>query len=113
MLLHLAAHHAVDLDAGEGYFLAGRRDALELAPVGTMERYAGRDLVPLGEDVLHREPKVGKGLHEGGGELPPGLQALQGAWGSRDVSYVAGIQDIRFCLHVAVVVGLDPASNDG
>jgi hypothetical protein len=86
--------------------------------VGAVEGHTGRTLIPHREDVLHREPKVGKRLHEGGGELPLGLQALQGAWGTWDVSYVApgyvaGSQDVRFCLHVAVVVGLDPPSNDG
>src|SRR5215203_3701283 len=47
---------------------------------------------PSATNVLHREPKVGKRLHEGGGELPPGIQDLQvkGAGRSRDVSHVAG-----------------------
>jgi hypothetical protein len=68
---------------------------------------------PLGEDVLHREPKVGQSLYEGGGELRPGLR-VQWTWGSRSVSYVAGSQDVRFdLLDVAVVVGLDPPSNNG
>jgi hypothetical protein len=50
---------------------------LERAAVGAMEGQTGRDRVPLGCDVLHREPKVGERLYEGGGELPLGLQALQ------------------------------------
>src|SRR5215212_5930391 len=43
---HLAAHHAVDLDAREGHFLAGRWDALELAAIGASEGHTGRDHVP-------------------------------------------------------------------
>jgi hypothetical protein len=85
VLLHLTANHAVDLYAGEGHLLVGRRDALELAAVGATERHAGRHHVPFGEDVLHRESKVGECLPEGGEELRPGL-GVQGAWGSRDVA---------------------------
>ena len=77
VLLHLAVHHTVELHAGEGYFLAGRREALELALMGTFKRHPRRDRVPLGRDVLYGEPKIGKRLGEGGSVLPPGLQALQ------------------------------------
>ena len=69
-------HHTIELHAGEGYFLAGRREALELAPMGTFKRHPRRDRVPLGRDVLYGEPKIGKRLGEWGSELPPGLQAL-------------------------------------
>jgi hypothetical protein len=41
------------------------------------------------------------------------LQARQGAWGSRDVSHVVGSQEVGFGLQVALVVSLDPPSNDG
>jgi hypothetical protein len=94
--------------------LAGRREALELAAVGAMEGHPRRDRVPLGRDVLHREPKVAKCLREGSGELSPGLQALQvqGGGGTRDVSYEAGSQDVRFGLQVALVIRLDPPSDD-
>jgi hypothetical protein len=77
VLLHFAVNHAVELHAREGYLLAGRREALELATVGAMEGHPRRDCVTLGRDVLHREPKIGKRLREGSEELPPGLQALQ------------------------------------
>src|SRR5215216_3278715 len=46
VLLHLAVHHAVDLDAREGYLFVGRRDALELAAVGASEGNMRRDHVP-------------------------------------------------------------------
>src|SRR5215210_6663181 len=111
--LHLAVHYAVELHASEGHFLAARRDALELAAVGAIEGHTRRNLLPLGRDVLHREPKVGERLREGAAELPPGLQALQRAWGSRDVSYEAGSQDSRFGLPVALVIRLDPPADDG
>src|ERR687890_1172536 len=115
VLGHLAVHHAVDLDAGEGHFLAGRWDALELATVGASEGHTRCDCVPLGRDVLYGEPKVRERLYEGGGELPPGLQALQvqGGGGVGDVSYNAGSQDVRFALQVALVERLDPSSDDG
>src|SRR5919107_1812109 len=85
---HLAVHHAVDLDAREGHFLAGRWDALELTAVGASEGHARRDHVLPGEDVLHREPKVGERLHKGRGELRPGLQ-VKGAWERRTMGDVA------------------------
>src|SRR5215204_4096079 len=88
VLLHLAVHHAVDLDAREGHSLLGRRNAPELAAVGAMEGNTGRDHVPLGEDGLHR------------------------AWESWGVSDVARSTGVRFCLRVAVVVRLDPPSNN-
>jgi hypothetical protein len=64
---------------------------------------------------LYGEPKVRERLYEGGGELPPGLQALQiqGGGGIRDVSYEAGSQDVRFGLQVALVKRLDPPPDDG
>src|ERR687889_1473875 len=112
VLGHLAVHHAVDLDAREGHLLAGRRDALELATVGASEGYTRRDHVPLGEDVLHREPKVGKRLHEGGGELRPGLQ-VKGTWEPRGMGNVVWSQDVHFSLRpVGVVERFDPPSND-
>jgi hypothetical protein len=74
VLLNLAVSHAVDLDAGEGHFLAGRRHALELAAVGAVECHAGRYHLPRREDVLHRKPMVGKRLREGAAELRLGLQ---------------------------------------
>src|SRR5918994_5961949 len=113
VLLYLAVHHAVDLDAGEGYFLAGRRHALELALVGATKRYTSRYHLLHREDVLNREPKVGKRLREGAAELRPGLQAHQGARGTWDVSYIARGQEVHFGLPVALVVRLDPPANDG
>jgi hypothetical protein len=78
-----------------------------------MEVHTSRDRVPLGRDVLYREPKVGERLGEGAAEPPPSLQAFQGARGGRDVNHDAGGQDVRFGLQVALVVRLDPLSNDG
>src|SRR5919112_1667049 len=71
-----------------------------LAAVGTAEGHTRRHCVSLGRDVLYSEPKVREGLYEGGGVLPPGLQALQiqGGGGIRDVSYEAGSQDVHFGL---------------
>jgi hypothetical protein len=77
--------------------------SLRIYSVSTLEEYKLN---------RHREPNVGERLREGAAELPPGLQALQGAWGSRDVSYVVGSQDGRFGLQVALVVSLDPPSKD-
>src|SRR5919112_6495181 len=88
VLGHLAVHHAIDLDAREGHLLVSGWDALELATVGASEGYTGRDHVPPGKDVLHCEPKVGKSLHEGGGELRPGLQ-VKGTWEPRGMGDVA------------------------
>src|SRR5829696_5767590 len=113
VLLHLAVHHAVDLDAREGYLFVGRWDALELAAVGASEGHTRRDHVPPGKDVLHREPKVGKSLHEGRGELRPGLQ-VKGAWEPRAMGNVTWSQDIHFGLRcVGVVERFDPPSNGG
>src|SRR5829696_414978 len=112
VLLHLAVHHAVDLDAREGYLFVGRWDALELAAVGASEGNTRRDHVPTGEDVLHREPKVGKSLHEGRGEPRPGLQ-VKGAWERRGMGDVAWSQDVHFGLRrVGIVERFDPPSND-
>src|ERR671921_7813 len=109
---HLAVHHAVDLDAREGHFFAGRWDALKLATVGAPQCHTRRDHVFCREDVLHREPKVGERLHKGGGELLPGLQ-VKGAWESRTMGDVAWSQDVHFGLRpVGVVERFDPPSND-
>src|ERR687889_1583895 len=109
---HLAVHHAVDLDACEGHFFTGRWDALELATVGASEGHTRCDHVPTGEDVLHREPKVGERLHEGGGELRPGLQ-VKGTWEPRTMGDVAWSQNVHFGLRrVGVVERFDPPSND-
>jgi hypothetical protein len=59
VLLHLAVSHAVDLDASEGHFLAGRQDTLELAAVGASEDHTNRHHVPLGEDVSARQARIG------------------------------------------------------
>src|SRR5215212_279980 len=68
---------------------------------------------PPGKDVLHREPKVGKSLHEGAGELRPGLQ-VKGAWEPRGMGDVAWSQDVHFGLRrVGIVERFDPPSNDG
>src|SRR5215212_9192397 len=65
-----------------------------------------------GEDVLHREPKVGARLHEGRGELRPGLQ-VKGTWEPRSMGNVAWSQDVHFSLRrVGVVERFDPPSND-
>src|SRR5829696_6323038 len=110
---HLAVHHAVDLDAREGHFLASRWDALKLATVGALEGHTRRDHVPPREDVLHREPKVGKSLHEGGSELRPGLQ-VKGAWEPRDMGDEAWSQDVHLGLRrIGIVKRFDPPSNDG
>ena len=95
--------------------LAGRREALELAAVGATEGHTRHDCVPLGRDVLYGEPKIRERLYEGGGELPPDLQALQvqGSGGIRDVSYEAGSQDVRVGLQVALVKRFNPPSDDG
>src|ERR687895_1431312 len=112
VLGHLAVHHAVDLDAREGHSLVSGRDPLELAAVGASEGHTRCDHVPTGEDVLHREPKVGERLHEGGGELRPGLQ-VKGAWEPRSMGDVAWSQDIYFGLRrVGIVERFDPPSND-
>jgi hypothetical protein len=76
-----------------------------------LEGNTGRDHVPPAEDVLHREPKVGERLREGREDLRPGLR-VQGTWEPRGVGDVAGSTGVRFCLRVAVVVRLDPPSND-
>src|SRR5215218_7221387 len=74
---------------------------------------APRPCPPPGEDVLHREPKVGERLHEGAAELRPGLQ-VKGAWESRGMGDVAWRQDVHFGLRrVGIVERFDPPSNHG
>ena len=52
--------------------VGGSHKRYPAAAVGAMEGHTRRHHVSLGSDVLHREPKVGKGLPEGGEELRPG-----------------------------------------
>jgi hypothetical protein len=80
---------------------------------GASKRHAGRDHVFGREDVLHRQPKVGERLHEGGGELRPGLQ-VEGAWELRGMADVAWRQGVHFGLRrVGIVERFDPPSDDG
>ena len=75
MLHNLAAGNADDVDHFEGYPLAGRRNAHELALVGAAPGATDHHLVAGGDRVVDCDLKVREGAAKFRGELFDGLTA--------------------------------------
>src|SRR5574341_812557 len=76
-LHHLAASDAEEIKPGKRHSLPGRRHTHYLALVCAPGGVADHDLVALGNHVLHRIVKVGKGSVEEGSEF---FEARKSGW---------------------------------